>query len=177
MNIEAIRKKEHGMMYLATFSRSYHTFLAIHQHLDVLDDNTGNLVPFRSICNALLCDAAISWCKVFGSNAEQTHWKSIVEDEGHFRSSLFSELKITQDEFRDYWASMLEFRNNVVAHFNSEHFESGSTPSFDLAMSSAAIAHKYMRESISKSVNYTGPMCLHTYGQETSLAVLNRLYV
>ena len=146
MSIEArVKQVEYSMMFLATFARSYYTFYALHEHLDNLDGNTGYLYPFRSICNALLSDAALSWCKVFGVNAEETHWKAVVDDQGKFRYALFKELSVGQSEFQDYWRKMTDFRNNIVAHFNTEHFESGETPSFDLAMESSVIAHKYLR--------------------------------
>jgi hypothetical protein len=177
MNNESIESTEHCMMFLATFARSYHTFHAIYDHLHSLDKNTGYLFPFKSICNALLCDAAISWCKVFGSNQEKTHWKFTVNNQAAFRDHLFSELGITQKEFHCYWEKLTDFRNNMVAHFNCDYFESEETPSFDIAMHSAAVAHKYLRKQFSSDVQYIGPICLNEYGQEVAKAVLSKLYV
>lgn len=177
MGFGTISKKEQSMMFLATFARSYHAFYAIYPLLDDLDDGTGDFHPFRTICNALLSDSAVSWCKVFGSQAEKTHWKSIVDDEGDFRKVLFSELGVSKEDFHAYWLEMTEFRNNVIAHFNAEHFEAGSTPSFDLAMRSAAVAHRYMREHLPPNVNYVGPTCLDSYGKEVAAAVVARLNV
>lgn len=165
------------MMFLQTFARSYHTFNAISENLDYLDKGTEHLVPFRSICNALLADAAISWCKVFGMNTEQTHWKSAVEDDENFREVLFSELATSQDNFRKYWKEMTDFRNNVVAHFNTEYFDNGMTPQFDMAMRSAASAHRYLLKRIPAGINYAGPICLDSYGKEVASAVLRRLRV
>jgi len=165
------------MMFLATFARSYYTFYAIYEHLESLDENTGYLFPFRSICNALLCDAAISWCKVFGSNQEKTHWKFIVGNQDEFRDFLFAELNTTQYDFQKYWKSITEFRSNVVAHFNADHFDSGDTPEFDIAMKSAAAAHKYLRRQIPSNIQYTGPLCLEEYGKEVAAAVMSKLYI
>ena len=177
MSIERIKEVEHSMMFLATFARSYYTFYALHEHLDNLDKNTGYLFPFRSICNALLSDAAVSWCKVFGANAEETHWKAAVGDQEEFRIVLFQELKTDKKEFHAYWRAMTDFRNNIVAHFNTDHFEGGMTPSFDLAMESSVIAHKYLREQFPSNVNYTGPLCLNKYGKEVAAAVVSKLNV
>jgi hypothetical protein len=168
---------EHSMMYLATFARSYHTFYALYEHLNVLDADTGNLFPFRSICNALLSDTTISWCKVFGTNAEKTHWKAAVSDSSNFKCVLLRDLNIGEEEFQDYWREMMNFRNNVVAHFNSSHFESGSTPSFDIAMKSSVIAHKYLCNHLSVNVNYTGALCLNEYGKQVAAVVLSKLNV
>ncbi|MDF2043269.1 MULTISPECIES: hypothetical protein [unclassified Pantoea] len=172
-----VKALENSMMCLAIFSRSIHVFFAIYKHLDDLDSYTGDLHPYRTICNALLGDACINWCKVFGSDAEGTHWKNIVEDHAHLREVLFSELGITAKEFNLYWKEMLKFRSNVIAHFNSEHFANGYTPEFDTAIASASIAHKYFRESLPSYVNYVGPSDLTKYGADTAKAAMSRLLV
>lgn len=165
------------MMFLTSFARSYYTFYAIYERLESLDHGTGNLFPFRSICNALVGEAAISWCKVFGANAENTHWKTVIKDHDEFRRKLFSELKIEDYEFTNYWREMTKFRGNVIAHFNFAHFEVGETPSFDLALKSAAIAHKYFREKLPNYSRHHAPACLNEYGKSAAKAVVSKLYV
>lgn len=177
MDFEKIKALENNMMCLATFSRSIHIFFALYKHLDSLDSYTCNLHPYRTICNALIGDACINWCKVFGSDAEGTHWKNVVEDHAHFRKVLFSELGITATEFRSYWHDMLQFRSNIIAHFNSEHFSNGYTPEFATAIASASIAHKYFRDSFPSYVDYTGPTDLAIYGADAAEAAMSRLSV
>lgn len=177
MDLVKVKALEDSMMCLGIFSRSIHIFFAMYEHLDDLDFHTGDLFPFRSICNALLGDAAINWCKVFGSDAEGTHWKNVVEDQAQFRKVLFSELGITATEFRSYWHDMLQFRINVIAHFNTEHFSNGYTPEFATAIASASIAHKYFRDSLPSYVNYTGPTDLAIYGADAAEAALSRLSI
>ena len=144
MNVEKAQAIENSMMCLTIFSRSIHTFFALANVLEHLDRGTGDLFPFRGVCNALIGDAAIHWCKVFGSDAEATHWKCVIDDHDGFRKFLFDELRTTPTEFHAYWKKMTEFRSNVIAHFNAEHFSNGSTPEFDTAIAAAATAHKYM---------------------------------
>lgn len=177
MNTEQIQKIEHSMMYLASFSRSYSLFNAIYGKLDELDYGTGNLFPFKTICNALLSDSAVSWCKVFGSNAEETHWKTIIPEHDEFRDCLLDNLNIEREHFTQYWKKMKTFRDNVVAHFNAEHFSAGSTPLFDIAELSSAFTHKYMRQLLPCNVDYSGPLCLIQYGRSTANAALSRLFV
>lgn len=177
MDLKKVRALEDSMMCLGTFSRSIHIFFAIYKRLDDLDLYTGDLLPYRSICNALIGDASINWCKVFGSDAEGTHWKNVVEDQAQFRKVLFAELNISVTDFRSYWNEMLKFRSNIIAHFNSEHFASGYTPEFDTAIASASIAHKYFRESLPSYVNYTGPMDLASYGKKAADAAVSRLLI
>ena len=165
------------MMYLAIFSRTYSMFNAIYGELEELDCGTGNMLPFKTICNSLLSDAAVSWCKVFGSNAEDTHWKTVITEHDQFRNSLLNHLDISRKEFTQYWQEMKDFRDNVIAHFNAEHFSKSNTPSFDLAEKSSAFTHKYMQEQLPSNVNYIGPKCLIQYGKETASAALAKLSV
>ncbi|HHN8499838.1 TPA: hypothetical protein ACRR13_000532 [Klebsiella quasipneumoniae] len=177
MDTKRINAIENSMMCLTTFSRSIHTFFSLYKKLDYLDSGTGDLFPYRSICNALIGDAAINWCKVFGSDAEGTHWKCVVDDHKRFRKVLFSEHGITQVEFQVYWKKMTEFRNNIIAHFNVEHFSNGSTPEFDTAIAVASITHKYMFENLPSSVKFVGPRDLIIYGEEAAEAVMRRLLI
>ncbi|MBN3069922.1 hypothetical protein H5A34_12500 [Pectobacterium brasiliense] len=177
MEREEIRGIENSMMCLATFSRSIHIFFSLYERLDFLDYNSGDLFPFRSVCNALIGDAAINWCRVFGSDIEETHWKNITDDYTGFRSVLFSEIRVTESQFKLYWKEMTAFRNNVIAHFNSEHFSKGSTPEFDTAIVSAAVAHEYFRKSLPSNVNYTYPNDLISYGKESANAVIEKLNI
>ncbi|WP_375056827.1 hypothetical protein [Zobellella sp. DQSA1] len=173
--VERIEQAEHSMMFLATFSRSYYSFYAIWEHLDSLDEGAGYLFPFRSICNALLGDAALSWCKVFGSNAEGTHWKAAALNKDDFRKQLFEQLGVTDADFMTYWREIKRFRDEVIAHFNVKTFESNHAPSFDLAMESAAVAHRLLRLQFPETVNYKGPLCLHEYGRQVSNRIIERL--
>ncbi|HIE8846186.1 TPA: hypothetical protein ACXP27_002303 [Klebsiella pneumoniae] len=177
MNVEKAQAIENSMMCLTIFSRSIHTFFALANVLEHLDRGTGDLFPFRGVCNALIGDAAIHWCKVFGSDAEATHWKCVIDDHDGFRKFLFDELRTTPTEFHAYWKKMTEFRSNVIAHFNAEHFSNGSTPEFDTAIAAAATAHKYMYRTSPPNVNYIGPMDLVSYGKTASEAVMNRMLV
>lgn len=168
---------ENSMMCLAIFSRSIHIFFSIYKQLEHLDYGTGNCYPFRSICNALLGDAAINWCKVFGSNAEETHWKNIVDDHQAFRKILFSEMNTTSAEFHSYWNDMTIFRSNVIAHFNFENFSQGSVPEFDTAIKSASIAHKYLMEELPDNINYVGPTDLISYGELAARLAMEKIHI
>jgi hypothetical protein len=55
---------------------------------------------WRLIYGNQLDIAVIEWCKVFGSDAEASHWKTIVPMDGHgrFRSALLAYTGLTQGE-------------------------------------------------------------------------------
>ena len=65
----------------------------------------------------------------------------------------------------------------MVAHFSCDYFKTEEAPNFDIAMHSAAVTHKYLREQFSSNVQYIGPLCLNEYGQEVAKAVMSKLYV
>jgi hypothetical protein len=168
---------EHALMFLATFTRCYHLFFAIANRLDTLDSQTIDAYPFRTIANALLGDAAVSWCKVFGSNREQTHWKTVIPDEVEFRKRLHAYLSSSEADFTAYWKEMTNFRNKIIAHFDYSEFRSGRTPSFEIAKESAYFAHKYIRSQFPPNVNYVGPKNLEKYGQQAASEFLAHVHV
>lgn len=168
---------EHALMFLATFARCYHLFFAIANRLDILDSQTIDAYPFRTIANALLGDAAISWCKVFGSNREQTHWKTVIPDEVEFRKELHKHLSISEADFTNYWKEMTNFRNTIIAHFDYAAFQTGRTPSFEIAKESAYFTHGHIRNEFPPNVNYVGPKNLEEYGQQVVKEFLAHVHV
>jgi len=68
------------------------------------------------IFNNFLDIAVLEWCKVFGSRNEATHWSNHVKDQDTFRQELLSRLKLSQEEWGEYWESIKEYRDNAVAH-------------------------------------------------------------
>ena len=69
--------------------------------------------------NAYLLCAVTDWCMVFGADSNEIHWKQVVTDkldQHDFRSSLLTDLSITEAEWESYWSSMTMFRNNFAVH-------------------------------------------------------------
>jgi len=89
--------------------------------------------------------AVLEWCKVFGSDAEPTHWKKLVPiaDHDSFRSAMLAELGINNDAWAAYWEEMKAYRDSLVAH----HFEVprlDKYPSVELALKSAYFYYKWL---------------------------------
>ena len=100
---------------------------------------------WRLILGNHLDIAVLEWCKVFGSNAEATHWKNIVPVTEHdsFRTELLSAIKMSQQEWENYWESMKQYRDRQVAHY--EELPPGATyPVLDRALSSSYFYYKYL---------------------------------
>ena len=68
--------------------------------------------------NLLADAAAIEWSMVFGSRGEDTHWTKVVPKEQHdgVRAALLRELSFSQKEWAVYRDSIVDYRNQVVAH-------------------------------------------------------------
>lgn len=68
--------------------------------------------------NLLADAAAIEWCKVFGSRDEDTHWTRVISSGSHdeVRAALLAELGFSQSEWEAYHRSILQYRNEIVAH-------------------------------------------------------------
>ena len=77
---------------------------------------TPSLNFWRLIYGNLLDVAVLEWCKVFGSDAEPTHWKRVVSDHERFRTGLLSALGIDQGRWVEYWNHMKTYRDTQVAH-------------------------------------------------------------
>ena len=91
---------------------------------------------WRLIHGGFLDLPVLDWCKIFGSNAEPTHWKGVVHDIDKFKNDLFSYLEITQAEWVEYWNHMKDYRDELVAHYDLDS-DVSTYPSLDLALRSS----------------------------------------
>ncbi|HFQ4907410.1 hypothetical protein [Vibrio owensii] len=159
---------------LNSFFRSYYSFEALGDICNDYDSVYQSLNPFTHIHNVLLCDAVISWCKVFGSNKEECHWKNLISDHQAFRDRLFSELNITQKEFAAYQSKVLDFRNKWVVHYEPS-YKHDVVPHFDLMLKSAVILHTFLRENVSDEFIYNGPVSIEGFGRSVGMAIMDSL--
>jgi hypothetical protein len=100
---------------------------------------------WRLIYGNQLDIAVIEWCKVFGSDAEATHWKNIVPMDGHgrFRSDLLAYARLTPGAWARYWKEMKEYRDNLAAHHNSA-VRIPNFPKLDVALDSSIFYYTYI---------------------------------
>lgn len=68
------------------------------------------------VFNNFLDIAVLEWCKAFGSRGEATHWSNHVADPDAFRAGLYARLGVSEEEWRTYWESIKNYRDEVVAH-------------------------------------------------------------
>lgn len=101
--------------------------------------------------NAHILQACISWCMVFGANANPTHWKKLCNEdekllEDCFRVGLFKKTKLTQEEWHEYWKHMNDFRGGYAAHRELNY--SKPVPYFNIAESVAYFYDEWIRKLI-----------------------------
>lgn len=164
------------LINLESFSRSYHMSRLLRDIYPRLDSYTLDYVTFQHLHNTLLCDSVVSWCRIFGSDKEELHWKKIVLDENEFRTHLLSWSGLTFEEFTKYRQSLLVFRNKVASHFDPEYLSNGTTPHFDIANKLANKSYSYFCAFDERYVNRLGRhISLDKYGEKSARHLTIRL--
>jgi hypothetical protein len=80
-----------------------------------------NLITLKSkefwafTVNAHYFQAVNLWCMVFGVDSNETHWRNLGLKE-EFRPSLLSSLNLNDKDYRLYWSSVIDWRNQYLAH-------------------------------------------------------------
>jgi len=100
---------------------------------------------WRLILGNQLDVSVLEWCKIFGSNAEATHWKNIVPEAEHdnFRKELLGAIGLSDDEWVKYWESMKQYRDRQVAHYQ-ELPPDAKYPILDHALASSYFYYRYL---------------------------------
>jgi hypothetical protein len=91
---------------------------------------------WRLIYGNLLDVAVLEWCKVFGTDAEPTHWKKVIADHDSFRKGLLATLKTDEAAWNAYWEEMKHYRDNRISH-HVEDADLERWPKLDLAVESS----------------------------------------
>jgi hypothetical protein len=159
----AFRDLDSRFKWLTAFFRSYYCFFALHPLCAELDGDDDDLLPFRHLSNVLLYDTIINWCKIFGVDSEDCHWKRLVKDHDAFRGFLFQRLRMDRKAFGQYQASILEFRNKWVVHFDPQ-YDHSVVPKLEVAHESAIALHEYLRQSRMDGMYYNGPESMPQFG-------------
>jgi hypothetical protein len=95
---------------------------------------------WAATATAHLGQATLDWCKVFGNDSEEIHWKKIFADTAQepameqFRRDIVAKTGLPKPEWDAYREKMVALRNTVVAHVNPAQPFSGATPLFTVAL-------------------------------------------
>lgn len=93
--------------------------------------------------------AAVEWCKLFGSDREQTHWKNVVPNEGHskFRKGLFEATGMEEPAWLKYREEIVFFRNTLAAHMDIWVNRAKQYPVYDAALTAAYYYYDWISEN------------------------------
>lgn len=173
-SVEDHKEIQDRFIWLNAFFRSYYSFTTLSKHCKELDKMHGDLYPFTHLQNVLLYDTVINWCKIFGVDREDCHWKRLVKNHDHFRKYLFSKLGKNKKEFSEYHSKMIDFRNKWVVHFDPKHTHN-VVPYFEIAHDSAVILHSYLKEQTEDNFEYNGPDSIIDFGEKVSDVMFQKL--
>ncbi len=94
-------------------------------------------IDFWRIVQGTSLDAAlIEWCKVFGSTSDDTHWSKLIQTAQHddFRKNLWTSVEMNEMQWKTYWSTMKDYRDQAAAHHDLNMPPNGNYPSFDTAL-------------------------------------------
>lgn len=86
-----------------------------------LGDKSDKLNFLREYKRCLIESIAIDWCKVFGNDAHDTHWKNIISKEEHSQFKTCLDKMLTENDFETLakiGASTKRYRDTAVAHLD-----------------------------------------------------------
>jgi hypothetical protein len=76
---------------------------------------------WNSIHDNCVDKALLEWCKLFGSERENYHWKKIITDLDTFECELLRNANTSADEFASYTSQMKRLRDKFVVHLDYEN--------------------------------------------------------
>jgi len=112
-----------------------------------------------SICDMFYSEAIIAWNAIFGTNSQSTHWKKITNQlqipngskiKPFGKEMILEYIGATAEEWEKYHASMVDIRNERIAHFNLEFIQE-NFPNITWAIRSAYLYREWL---ISISLEY-----------------------
>ncbi len=96
--------------------------------------------------------AILNWCKVFGADGEETHWKKIVHDHTSFRTALQQRAGISKSKWETYWKEMTEFRSTQISHCKQPP-NLTNYPVLDIAIETSCYYYEWLVREL-KSLGY-----------------------
>jgi hypothetical protein len=95
--------------------------------------------------NAHYFQAINLWCMIFGSNNNETHWRKLGLP-GELQPEILKATGMTENEYKNYWDSVIEWRNKYSAHRDPDFRE--STPDLKLARTIVIAYENWVEENI-----------------------------
>lgn len=94
---------------------------------------------------ALMGSFTINWCKLFGSDCNNSFWKQVTLEQKTFRERIYATAGFNYQAWTDYRKSMTGFRNQVTFHL-TPYFDYKEVPDFAPAFEVLKVTHLWLRE-------------------------------
>ncbi|STX48592.1 Uncharacterised protein [Legionella hackeliae] len=62
----------------------------------------------------------MEWLKLFGNHNDKHHWKKIIHNSESFKNAMLNHCNVTPEEFEMYHKEMKSYRDQFIAHLDSE---------------------------------------------------------
>lgn len=95
-----------------------------------------------SVNSNFLDIAVLEWCKIFADLHGMHFWRKVISDPDGFWAGLLKELELTETQFGEYVAQMRTYRDQFVAHLDSE--EVMHIPHLHTAIASSQYLYDYL---------------------------------
>jgi hypothetical protein len=120
---------------LIEYSQSYSFFNTVAKNID---SSASDAAYWAHLSNVTLTDLIIKWCKVFGTDDNELHWKKASVSNGyidHIRGLIIGRFDNNLDSWGQYRKGVINFRNTYSAHRNVEEYAPVpfSSKSFEIA--------------------------------------------
>jgi hypothetical protein len=140
---------QHSMLVGFVHHLAYHRVL-----LDYLIRSGALSELWNRTISAHAVVATVEWCKVFGADSNETHWKKAVlesQDQIMFRNELLRATAMTVGQWDAYWKEMKYFRDKYVAHRDVSS-NRRDVPLFDAALLISIAYDEWVRATFSPNL-------------------------
>ncbi len=122
------------------FARILHYYREIRKRIDNIGCSKKEKWFLVETLNSHLRMSVIDWCKIFGTDDNEIHWKKAVitnskKFQNEFRQKIYKATGLNSKEWGDYHREMIGFRNKYVAHYVKDYDE--PVPKMDNALTVA----------------------------------------
>ena len=123
--------------------------------------------------------AILQWCKLFGVNAEHTHWSNVFIDKDGFRQQILDAVGMNKEQWKKYWEELKDYRNESVSHFNPD-FKPDRHPDLEPALQAVIACYGFLLSKLDQySIENQYPPSLKDYAgkvYEQALVFASKAY-
>jgi hypothetical protein len=87
----------------------------------------------------------LEWCKLFADSRGKHYWRKVITELIAFFEGVLNALHMTEDEFETYIVEVKSYRDEFIAHLDSE--EVMHIPHLNAAKQSASYLYDYLRNN------------------------------